>query len=44
MLGMEQGSFEESVKWLNQGGPMDLEWLGDGKTAERIVKIIEEDA
>ena len=44
MLGMDQRSFEESMAWLDQDGPMGLEWLGDGKTAERIVRIIEEEA
>jgi len=42
MLGMEQASFEESVKWLNQGGPMGLEWLGSGHTANCIVWTLEE--
>jgi UDP-N-acetylglucosamine 2-epimerase (non-hydrolysing) len=43
MLGMEQASFDESVRWLSEDSVyMKTDWLGDGQTSSRIVKIIEE--
>lgn len=31
---------EKSFEWLNKSEPLDTEWLGDGKTGENIVRIL----
>ena len=40
MLKMNADSYEESKTWLEDKPASEIEWLGDGKTAEATVSIL----
>ena len=34
--------FESAIRWLNSNPKMETEWLGDGKTSDKIVEILKD--
>lgn len=41
-VNMVNESVEKSIEWIDKTPKMDLEWMGDGNTARKIVDIMEQ--
>jgi len=37
---LKNNNFEDSFKWLESDSKIQTEWMGDGKTAKKIISII----